>query len=207
MTSEIDILTPSAVVDAAMQGTSAPEEFPAEVQREIRDVQDQMASYVGYPLMATRHTQGIRRYDWLIDETQDDTWRWHADRVPVVEVLSPSGISIRFDEQQLTTDEPDAVHVTYVAGYRRQNQALSDLPTGSGEALDGLTVEPPALPGVIRSVALRLTIARITDVAAGTLGARREAAVGSQDLVTIEGMDRGFEQREMRKLDPYKRHL
>jgi hypothetical protein len=207
MSSALDILDLSEVLDATLDSTDVPEDFAAQTLREIRDVQGRIAQYLGYDVMAHAHTEAIRRHDWTYDETASGTsatFRAALQEGPIVEVLSPSDVSVRFDGTQVTKDDREPVQVTYVAGYRRADQALSDLPTGSGEALDGLTVAPDALPADVRSVALRIVMARMVEVASGTLGRGREVAIGTNDLVRVEGTDPQFERRELAKLSSYK---
>jgi len=199
------ILTVFEVQDAALSSSTAVEDDPAQVQEAILDVQDRISTYIDQPVMIHKRTQGIATHDWLEDEVEDTTqYRVWADARPVVEVDNPTEVTIRFDEQQLVREKSENTKAVYFAGWKRRDQALSDLPTSSGEDLDGLTTEPPTLPRDIRRIAIRLVLFTLNE-------AEHSAGMGSTSTtvqggsITVDGPDQSFVRTQMRKLDAYKR--
>jgi len=201
-----DLLTPGEVQTAAVESSSVFEDNPGGVVEEtIRDVQDRIARYLGMDPMVHKRTEGLRRRDWLEDETADpQTYRAWADHQPIVEVESPSEVSARFDAKQLTRSRPAAGRVMYFAGWRRSKQTLSDLDGSSGGDLTNLTTEPEPLPRDIRLVAIRLVVFYVTDGEHGAGIGQVTQAVGSGQTTTVEGPEPNFEQNELRKLSGYK---
>lgn len=198
-----DILDYSDIEVSSLSSSSAVEDEPPAVVAAARDAQRRMASYIGHPLMIHSHTQGIRRWQWTQDDVEDGVKAW-ADHQPVVEVSS-GDVDVRFGGDRFTKEHRDDLKVTYFAGYIREDQSLSDLPTSSNDPLDGLSTEPPTLPPDIRRVAIRLTLYELNVAEHRSGMGTTTASVGGGGSVTIEGPDPGFPERQLSQLDSYRR--
>ena len=203
--SPTDILTVSEVIDGALSSADY-SGTETEVQQAIRDAQGLIEGHLHQKVMAHRKTDLIQRRDWLLDERTGETKvRAWAEHQPIVQVLSPAELSIRVgSKDQFVRGRPEVTETEYVAGWMRRRQSLSDLPTGSGERLDGLTEEPPPLPGDVRRVAMNLTLFSLNEAEHGVGITDRQQATGA-GTVTVTGPDPSFEQRQLRKLDRYRR--
>jgi len=199
------ILTISAVLDGALSSSDY-SGAEAQVKEAILDAQGLIENHLHQKVMVHRTTQLVEPRDWLVDERTDTTKvRAWAETQPVVQVVSPPELSVRIGgSRQFVRNEAQVTEAEYFAGWRRRDQALSDLPTGTDERLDGLTTEPPPLPGEIRRVALNLTLYALNEAEHAPGITDRQQATGA-GTVTISGPDPGFEQRQLRKLDRYRR--
>ena len=162
-------------------------------------------------LIVRRHTQAIERYDWAESKALGLHVAW-ADQQPVVEVMAGSddlaGVSTpRTSDRKLARDTPRAGTITYFGGFRRPDQVLSgpdgreaELPTGTDEALDGLTTLPPTLPDQVQTAAVNVTLHVLQGRAEGKLGRRVQQRFGDQQ-VTIEGADPQYVSRQLRSLN------
>jgi len=198
-----DILDYSDIEVSSLSSSSAVEDEPPAVVEAARDAQRRMASYVGHRLMIHSHTQGIQRWQWTQDDVTDSVKAW-ADHQPVVEISS-GDVDVRFGKDRFTKEYRDDLKVTYFAGYIREDQSLSDLPTSSSDPLDGLSTEPPTLPPDIRRVAIRLTLYELNVAEHRSGMGTTTASVGGGNSITIEGPDPSFPERQLSQLDPYRR--
>jgi hypothetical protein len=203
-----DILTPQEIDTEALAASDAAQDEKVVVSRLIGDVQRRIESYISQPLTVHRHTQGVRRWDWVEDEVQSDVGNFAvaawADHQPVVEVVN-GDVSARFSGDRFVKDHRDDLKVEFFAGYVRQDVALADLPNSDGERLDGLTERPPTLPQDIRRVAVKLVLYELNQAEHRQGMGTTTAAIGGGDTITVEGPDPGFPERQLRQLDPYKR--
>jgi hypothetical protein len=198
-------LTTSEIDTAALASSDAAKDEKVVVSRLISDVQRRIESYISQPLMIHRDTQGIRRWEWSEDEVQDGdfaVYAW-ADHRPVVQV--DGEVSVRFSKDRFVKDHRDDLRVDYFAGYVRDDTDLADLPTASGEELDGLSERPPTLPQDIRRVAIKLVLYELNQAEHRQGMGTTTAAIGGGESITIEGPDPGFPERQLKQLDPYKR--
>jgi len=172
----------------------------------------------GRGTIVRQRLQGIAGHEWTYSTIAED-YLAYADQRPVVEMnLQSDDLSDveipRQTSRKLQIGSPDAGTVTYFGGYRRPDQVLSSagpgeslLPTGNGEALDGLTTLPPVLPRQVRNVAINVTLHVLQNRAEGNLGRRVQQTYG-QGQVTIEGADPQYIQRQMARLQSAEhRHL
>jgi hypothetical protein len=162
-------------------------------------------------LIVRRHTQVVERYEWTESEALGSYLTW-ADQRPVVEIAAESedlaGVEVpRTTDRKLKRSRPKPGTVTYFGGYRRPDQVLTssdeeaeELPTGDGEALDGLSTLPPELPGTIQTVTANITLHVLQNRGQGNLGRRTQQSFGEQQ-VTIEGADPQFITRELSRLN------
>lgn len=194
MTGETAIITVSEVEQEALSSTQVPSDEGIATERAIEEAQARIAGYLRRPVMIHETTEGIER--WLKDELRENYWRYRTKAWPIVQVQSDE-YSIRHDDRHLTRDTRRKETVTYFAGWKRRRQSLSDLPTGGGEALDGLTTEPPTVPSDIRRVALKLTLHELIQTEEGVgIQTLTEATAGG--TTTVNGPD---PQTPMRLLD------
>jgi hypothetical protein len=198
-----DILEYSDIEVSSLSSSSAVEEEPHAVVEAAQDAQQRIATYIGHPVMIHSHTQGIQRWEWTEDDVEDGMKAW-ADHQPVVEIES-GDVGVRFGGDRLIKDYRDDLKTTYFAGYIREDQSLSDLPTSGGDPLEGLTTEPPTLPPDIRRVAIRLTLYELNRAEHRSGMGTTTASIGGGDSITIEGPDPGFPERQLSQLDPYRR--
>lgn len=199
------ILTTSEVDIAALAASDAAKDEKVVVSRLIGDVQRRIESYISQPLTIHRDTQGIRRHEWVEDEVQDDdfaVYAW-ADHRPVVQV--DGDVDARFSNDRFVKDHRDDLKVDYFAGYVRSDIDLADLPTATGEKLEGLSERPPTLPQDIRRVAIKLILYELNQAEHRAGMGTTTAAIGGGDSITVEGPDPGFPERQLRQLDPHKR--
>ena len=195
----------------------------------IHDLTDRIEARLSRALIVRRHAFAFRACDWRHTEAtvrgeENVVWAY-APAWPVVQVASVDGstdadvlAALSFDEggpypgalladldalADLGIDLPFSAEV--FAGYRRRDQELADLPTGSGEALEGLTEEPPVLPDQIHRVAVRLALAEIRESAAGMLGVGASSTRIEDNTVDYERHDTRFEERELATLTPYRK--
>lgn len=200
-----DLLTVGEVIQSSLSSSSAVEDEPGVVQSSIQDVQGMIESYLRQPVMIHKRTQGVLAHEWMSDELPDDhRWRIWAEARPVVEIDSPSEVSIRYDNEQLVRDQAENGTIDYFAGWKRSDQALSNLPTGSNEALDGLTTEPPTLPQDIRKAAIKLVLFDMGELVHDT-GFTETTTNTPGGTMTIRGPEQGFEDRQLSNLSTYRR--
>lgn len=135
-----------------------------------------------------------------------------------LQTASDGGQLISYDPDSTLITEPP-YQVNAFCGFRRRDQVLSNptsdqtqLPTGSGEALEGLTVLPDTLPGIVRRVALRLAISEMRQQYEGLVGVARRSK--RMDQMTVETQHAGAvvyfagaktnRQKELSKLDGFR---
>jgi len=183
-------------------------EIGPEAKTVISGVSSLIRSRLGRVVIVQKVSQRIAPHDWTDDETtRGSEVRAYADEQPLVEVTSTgdvtaSDLSIR---TKSTFQAPGVVlgQVDYFAGWRRPGQEMADLPTGSDEALEGLSELPPELPGVFAEVAANVTM-HVLKNRDENLGQRSTRTIGGQETV-IEGADPGFLDRELSRLSKYDR--
>ena len=200
MTGATPILTVPDVEQEALGSTSVPGGEGLVTQRAIDEAQARVARFLRRPVMIHKATEGTGA--WLRDETGDNRWRHRARSWPVVQVET-SGYDGRFDDRHLTTSTPEADQVTYFAGWTRRNQSLSDLPTGPGEPLEGLTTEPPTVPQDIRRVALKLTLHELIQTEEG-IGIQTLTQATGGGVATVNGPDPQAPRRLLNSISSYK---
>jgi len=200
MTGETEILTASEIAEEALSSTTVPDEKRNVTERAIAEAQARIARYLRRPVMIHKAAEGAR--DWLQDETSDRRWRYRTQSWPVVQVET-SGYNIRFDNRHLATSTPKADQVMYFAGWKRRDQSLSDLPTGSGKSLSGLTKEPPTVPGDIRRVALKLTLYELIQTEDG-VGVQTLSQATGGGVATVNGPDPQTPRRLLESVSSYK---
>jgi len=201
------LITVDEVIQGSLDSTDAPTDEPIEARRAIQDVTQMIAEHLGFKPIVHKHTQGIEPWAWTRDEAEaDQTVRTWADVRPIVQITSPTDIDARFDGYQFTTSgrPGTAEKVVYFAGWKRKKQALSDLPTGTGEALDGLTETPEDLPSDIRRAALELTL-YVLNKAESPVGMGSRSTTVQGGNITIDGPDPQFVNRTLRSLDTHRR--
>ena len=194
-----NLVTYQDVLRRAMESSATIEAQQAEVERVIRDVTALIQSYLNRRLIAYTHTQRVLPGEFEYDPIAGEDTFW-ADAWPVVEVLT-DGYD-RLTDRRIE-GEADAVAVDYVAGYRRSGQTLGQLQQNNPNA----TVHPDVLPADITRTALRLVIAEVSEVSDDLLGiGQKEVSIG-RDVTTYQGADAGFVQRELSRLDRYRRRI
>jgi len=199
-----DLLTVQEVQDAALSSSSAATDNPSGVVEEaIRDVQGAITDYLGMAPIVHDRTERIEHHEWREDDTatnSDKNWIAWARHQPIVEVESPSDVSIYFDSRRFEHDKPDDLRVRYFAGYKRSDQI-------SGEQQSRLTdlgTTPPNLPNDIRRVAIKLTLFELTEMEHGAGIGQVQQAVGQGQQTTVEGTDAQFVRRQLRRLSGHK---
>lgn len=210
----IDELDSDAVSSLDVTG-----DVPYAAERAIEDVTALIEAHLDRKLIAREHLMLGRdielEYDYDVSSDATSRYSFYAAEWPVLEAkeVTPEDFSLDVhpDERRFYTEIPMGTgagrirRVRYFAGYRRADQKLDDLPTGDGEALDGLSEEPPVLPSDIRRVAGRLALHVLTDAKKGTIGRRSvDYSLGDGNGVTVEGATEGFVQGELRKLDRHR---
>lgn len=172
---------------------------------------------VGRFLAVRKHTFRIRRDLWYWDE-EEGAYVAYARQWPVVQVLT-SGVEILVapDDKEgasmLKASSP-VYKVDVVTGYRREDQDIEIddpnnqgyLPTGSEEALEGLTEQPPVLPGDIRRVALNLVIFNLNVIQNNLIGLSNKEVDFGRANVKIERADNKYVEGQLQQLSPYKYH-
>lgn len=201
-----DILTLSEVQDDSISSSSAVADNPNNVvEGAIRDAQDRIADHIGRDPIVHRTKDGLRYDDWEVDDTKDPAkYRAWADDWPLVEIQSPSEVSIRRDNRQFLRDTRKVTEVDYHAGWKRRDQSLSDIDGTNSGTLTALTTAPNDLPRDIRRTALKLTLFYLTEAGHQVGIGRVEQVVGSGGTMTVEGVDTGFVERQLRRLNKYK---
>jgi len=196
-----DLVTYNEVQSRAMEADATIDNEQAEVEAVIADISRRIESHLHRPLIAHSVTQRIYRPAWHDEAVSEEVVAW-AEHWPVVEVLADDYSA--FESRKIQAESADDVAMTYVAGYRRADQSLADLQAEVPSA----TVEPGVLPEDIRNVALRLVLFEVAETADDILGlGQREQAIGTGNALTVRGRDSGFQMRELRKLDTYKRRI
>jgi len=200
-----DILTVQEVQDAALGSTSTVDDNPdGVVEGAIRDAQDRIATYLSMDPIVHRRKESVALHDWIKDKTLDPTQhRAWASHQPVVEVESPSEVSVRHDSRQFLRQSPRPLTVDYFAGWKRSDQSLSDFNGTNSGTLTELGTEPSDLPGDIRRSVIALVLFELVDAEHGALIGQMQQAVGSAGTITVEGTDRTFVDRQLRRLEPY----
>lgn len=89
--------------------------------------------------------------------------------------------------------------IQYYAGYKRRDQALADLQAADPD-LAALTEEPEDLPGLIRRVAIRLTVAEIREELTAIVGLSRITKRIDNVIVDTTALTEDFAVTEIRKL-------
>lgn len=203
----------------------------------IEDATSDIERYVNRELIVRDQTLRFKMKDWKTrpgHENSDEDLligAW-ARQFPVVQVQSVDGQTAWASEitaqeysfgGQLLTYDPDSALVTEppfkiqaFAGYRRRDQVLSgagenetNLPTSTGEDLDGLTVLPDQLPGLVRRVAIRLVVSEMRQQYEALVGVASRTK--RMDQMTVESRRAGAalylpgsmtnRQKELAKLD------
>lgn len=199
-----DLLTASQVQDAAQGASDSVTDNPdTVVESAIRDVQDMIASYLDRDLIAHKRTERVRREEWMRDETASGStseWIAWADHQPVIEVVSPNEVSLYFDSRQFVRERPQPTRVEYFAGWRRSDQTNDEQ---QGRLTD-LATEPEPLPEDIQRVAINLTIFVIEHAGQIPGITDREIAFGGGQSIRTSGVDTGFVDRQLSRLDQYK---
>jgi hypothetical protein len=195
-----DLVTYEEVQERAMSSDRSITDEPPAVVGIISSVSRSIESYLHRRLTASVHTQAIMLEEWKRERIDDTHVAW-TEQWPITEVLTDG--YTRFDKQKVAGDA-DSLRVSYIAGYLRQDQEISDLQGQVPQA----TETPPTLPGDITDVALRLVLYYVSETGAGSLGlGQKEQAVGSGNALTVRGQDPAFVTREMSRLDRYKRRI
>jgi len=199
-----DILTVQEVQEDALESSSAVEDNAQEVvERAIRDAQDRIVSYLHRPVIASVITESIGRYDWVRDEKPtggafaDTRYLAWAKVQPVVEVDSPEDVEVFLDQSRLVHDRQEALKVTYIAGWKRRDQAKADLDVSPDQT-------PPNLPNDIRRVALKLALFELAEAQHGAGIGQVTQAVGNGQTTTVQGPDSGYVDRQLSRLDSYR---
>jgi hypothetical protein len=200
MTGATAILTVPDVEQEALGSTEVPAEEGPPTERAIAEAQARIAGYLRRPVMIQKATEGVG--PWLRDGATDKRWRYRTAAWPIVQVET-QGYSIRHDDRHLTRDEREQETVTYFAGWKRKSQSVSDLPTGDGEALGGLTTEPPVVPGDIRRVALKLTLHELIQTEQG-VGIQTLMQATGGGTATVNGPDPQAPRRLLNSISSYK---
>jgi len=200
MTGATPILTVPDVEQEALGSTSVPGEARLVTERAIEEAQARVAAFLRRSVMIHKATEGAR--DWRRDEAGDKRWRHRTRAWPVVQVET-SDYDARFDDRHLVTSTRESDQVAYFAGWKRRDQSLSDLPTGLGEALDGLTKEPPTVPGDIRRVALKLTLHELIQAEEG-IGIQTLTQATGGGTATVNGPDPQAPRRLLESISSYK---
>jgi hypothetical protein len=194
-----DLVTYEEVKSRAMESDRSIDEEQAAVVGVISSVSASVESYLNRTLIATAHTQEVYLEQWQ-EERIDDTYSAWAEQWPVTEVQT-TGYE---GEPRKIYGDADDVRVDYIAGFRREDQALSDVQ----QEVPAATVEPEPLPGDIADVTIRLVLYYVGETADATLGiGQKEQAVGTGNALTVRGRDPAFVAREMGRLDTYKRRI
>lgn len=210
------VTAPEVIADALQSTTLSEWDDNDAVVRAIEDVTSVIEERVGRDLIVREQTLRFYQNQWRTDERYiaqealDLTYVAFAEQWPVVEILEVDGDSSKaasmqiFDGGRKIGYESSTViyqHPAYVkvyAGYRRRDQTLTDLQA----ALANLTALPPQLPGKIRKAAVELALHRLFAAESKQFGTgRRMQQVGSGNMVTVESVDAGFEERVLSQLE------
>lgn len=225
-----DLLTYEDFARDALQGVEL-DGMGSAVEQAITDATVQIESYLKRKLIVRKHTQALTLADWKAnkyepygsagsvnytgpgDDRNDHTLRRtgrhtdtmiaQADEWPVVQAET-TGLSVGPKPHLLKTNDEDADAGTfeYFAGYRRQDQDLSALQA----ELSDLTTLPDVLPPDIRRCAFALATYELVRAAEGTIGRRRVQTSGPVSI-TVDSADRGFPERELKRIDNYRKVL
>lgn len=178
------------------------------IEAAITDATAQIETHLNRKLIVREHIQPIANGEWLPNEYDDPdliegTRLAWADQWPIVQVET-AGVSTFADNRRLKVDADDADpgSYTYFAGYRRQDQDLSALQA----ELSDLTTLPDVLPPDIRRCAFALATYELVRAAEGTIGRRRVQTSGPVSI-TVDSADRGFPERELKRIDNYRKVL
>ena len=115
---------------------------------EIYGVRDEAEAVLDRLLIVRKHSQYIETSDWVYEKGQ---WRCWAEHYPVVEVKLPA-TGVTAAGEFFYTTQPIDYEIEYYAGYRRRDTDLTDLVNDHG--LSDLTIEPPILPDLLRSLSI-----------------------------------------------------
>jgi hypothetical protein len=213
-----DLITYDRLKAADSAKITENEEEP-EIRAVIQGVSSLIRSRLGRVVIVEAETQRFAPHDWTEDATTyaSSDMQAYADEQPLVQIApdedQPSdvvdGVEIRTDRTfRAPTNAPGALR--YFAGWRRPGQVLSNpgsgetvLPTGTDEALEGLTTLPQALPAVFQEVAIDLTL-HVLKRRDENLGQRSTRSIGGQEIV-VEGADSGFIRRQISRLSRFDR--
>ena len=210
------VTAPEVIADALQSTTLSEWDDNDAVVRAIEDVTSTIEEHLGRDLIVREQTLRFHQSQWRTDqryiaqEALDLTYVAFAGQWPVLEVLEVDGDSAKAAHMQIFDDgrkigyESSTVvyqHPAYVkvfAGYRRRDQDIAALQA----ELATLTVLPPQLPGKIRKAAAELALHRLFAAESKQFGTgRRMQQVGSGSMVTVESVDRHFEERVLSQLE------
>ena len=194
-----DLVTYEEVKSRAMESDRSIDEEQTAVVGVISSVSASVESYLNRTLIATAHTQEVYLEQWQ-EERIDDTYSAWAEQWPVTEVQT-TGYE---GESRKIYGDADDVRIDYIAGFRREDQTLSDVQ----QEVPAATVEPEPLPRDIADVTIRLVLYYVGETADATLGiGQKEQSIGTGNALTVRGRDPAFVAREMGRLDTYKRRI
>lgn len=201
-----DLLTVAEVQNAALSSSGAATDNPnSVVEGAIRDAQRRITSYLGQDPIVHRLKQNVRAYEWTQDPSDpNDDYRAWARHKPIVEVQSPTDISIRHDNQQFLINSPDDEQIDYHAGWIRSDQELGDVDGTNSGTLTDLTTEPDTLPNDIRRTGILITLFYIGTSEHGAGIGQITHSVGAGGTITVDGPDPSFEARQLRRIQTYK---
>jgi len=192
------MVRPQRVQKAALSSSNAVEDEPGEVAASIEAAQGMIERHLDRALMAQVHTDRLSRYDWT-EQLRANENKWHtwAEVQPLVEVRSPDEVQ-KLSADRFLRDTVRPGPVEYVAGWRRKDQDKEDFGLS-------LTETPPVLPADIRRVGIELCLYLLNEAEHSAGMGSTEQAVGAGQTVTISGMDTGFINRKLSRLNGYKR--
>jgi len=199
-----DLITVQAVQDAAAESSEFVGDNPRyQIEQTLRDVQGYIAEYLGMEPIVHEHTERITRHEWREDETATSTdkgWIAWARHQPVVEVEAPTDVEPYFDGKRFAAGGPDALRVTYFAGWKRADQTDGEQ---QGRLTD-LDTEPPDLPRDIRRAAINLTLFELNRQEHGAGIGQVVQSIGQGQQATVEGVDTSFIERQFRRISSHK---
>ena len=173
-------------------------------EQAIIDVTQQIETYLGRKLIVHKTRQAVPEATWRDDEVLTGKVWWWADEWPVVETITPN-LETHPDSSrvQLAEANREAGTYEYFAGYRRQDQKLSDLQ--EEPELSSLSVLPEVLPADISRVAVELVLYTLHQARGGTYGRGSVAQEVGSSTMTVERADTRFVGRTLSRINRYRR--
>ncbi len=182
--------------------------WESEGKRGIEDASEQVKTYLKRDLIVRKIQVLTTRLDWnATDRTPDKDYNFrlklqHVEKWPVLDVEQDTKL---FGDRYIFAKERLS-NVDIYAGYRREDQSLSDLPTEIENHFNG-DEDIPVLPSDIVGVVNRLAVYYAKMSIKGLIGISKEVQnIGSNIRATVEKTQRDeeFVMNELQKIQAYR---
>lgn len=195
-----------------------PTEKKAAIDQALLDMTDLIESRIDRLFIVREYVEIITFDCWSRIPGDATKLRWHApaEDYPLVQILSPSTVTISpFSKkrQRFMIDTPENVEVKYFAGYRRGGLTLANLQVAKDPddnaltPLTLLTVLPLVVPAGLSGGCMELSLGRVNQAAAKTFGTGSARQQIGDNFTTIQSKDKQFVEDIIDRLVGYRKTL